>query len=49
MAIIRDMIPAFELFQPTTVEDALALMAEHGEEAGYLQAGSIRTTGSRTA
>ncbi len=40
MAIIRDMIPAFELFQPTTVEDALALMAEHGE-AGWVLAGGL--------
>ena len=28
MAIIRDMIPAFELFQPNTVDDALALLDE---------------------
>ena len=40
MAIIRDMIPAFELFQPTTVEDALALMAEHGE-GGWVLAGGL--------
>ena len=30
MAKIRDMIPAFELLQPTTVADALELLDEHG-------------------
>ncbi len=25
MAVIRDVIPAFELFQPTSVDDALGL------------------------
>jgi xanthine dehydrogenase YagS FAD-binding subunit len=39
MAIIRDMIPAFDLFQPTSVDDALALLAEHGEEAWVLAGG----------
>src|SRR6202165_2931286 len=33
MAVIHDVIPAFELFQPTTVDDALALQARHGEKA----------------
>jgi xanthine dehydrogenase YagS FAD-binding subunit len=39
MAIIRDMIPAFDLLQPTNVDDALALLAEHGEEAWVLAGG----------
>ena len=26
MAVIRDVMPAFELFQPATIEDALALL-----------------------
>ena len=39
MAIIRDMIPAFDLFQPTSVEDAVALLAEHGSDAWVLAGG----------
>ncbi|MDE3005683.1 MAG: xanthine dehydrogenase family protein subunit M [Gemmatimonadota bacterium] len=39
MAKIRDMIPAFELFQPTTVEDALDLLDEHREQAWVLAGG----------
>jgi xanthine dehydrogenase YagS FAD-binding subunit len=39
MAIIRDMIPAFDLFQPTTVDDAIALLDEHGSEAWVLAGG----------
>jgi len=39
MAIVRDMIPAFELFQPTSVEDAVSLLAEHGERAWVLAGG----------
>lgn len=39
MAIIRDMIPAFELFQPTSVEDALELLNEHGRGAWVLAGG----------
>ncbi len=39
MATIRDMMPAFELFQPATVEDAVALLAEHGREAWALAGG----------
>jgi xanthine dehydrogenase YagS FAD-binding subunit len=29
MAIVRDVMPAFELFQPASVDDALALLGEH--------------------
>ncbi len=39
MAKIRDMIPAFELFQPTTVDDALELLDEHREQAWVLAGG----------
>jgi len=40
MAIIRDMMPAFELFQPATVEDAVALLDRYGEE-GWALAGGL--------
>ena len=40
MAVIRDMIPAFELFQPTTLEDALVLLDEYGED-GWALAGGL--------
>ena len=36
MAIIQDMMPAFELFQPASVTDALALLNRHGKEAWVL-------------
>lgn len=39
MAKIRDMIPAFELFQPTTVEGAMDLLDEHRDEAWVLAGG----------
>ncbi|MBZ5699338.1 MAG: xanthine dehydrogenase family protein subunit M [Acidobacteriia bacterium] len=39
MAVIRDVIPTFELFQPVTIEDALALLARHGAEAWVLAGG----------
>jgi xanthine dehydrogenase YagS FAD-binding subunit len=39
MAIIRDIMPAFELFQPATVDDALRLLGEHGEDAWVLAGG----------
>ena len=40
MATIRDMIPTFELFQPASVEDAVALMGQHGED-GWVLAGGL--------
>jgi len=39
MAVIHDVIPAFELFQPTSVDDALALQARHGAKAWVLAGG----------
>ena len=42
MAVIRDVIPQLELFQPGTVDDALALLAEHGSDA-WVYAGGLDT------
>lgn len=39
MAVIRDMIPAFELFQPASVEDALALLHRYGDKSWVLAGG----------
>ena len=39
MATIRDVMPAFELYQPTSVEAALALLDEHGADAWVLAGG----------
>jgi len=39
MAIIRDIMPAFELFQPATTEDALGLTARYGSDAWVLAGG----------
>ena len=39
MAVIHDVIPVFELFQPTSVDDALALQARHGAKAWVLAGG----------
>ncbi len=39
MAVIHDVIPAFELFQPASVDDALALVARHRSEAWVLGGG----------
>jgi xanthine dehydrogenase YagS FAD-binding subunit len=39
MAVIHDVIPAFELFQPATIDDALALLARHGAKAWVLAGG----------
>ncbi len=40
MATIRDMIPAFELFQPASVEDAMALKDQYGKD-GWALAGGL--------
>ena len=39
MAVIRDMIPAFELFQPTSVDDAIDLLDRYGEDGWVLSGG----------
>jgi xanthine dehydrogenase YagS FAD-binding subunit len=39
MAVIHDVIPAFELFQPTTVDDALVLQSRYGAKAWVLAGG----------
>ena len=39
MAVIRDVMPAFELFQPTNVNDALTLLDRHGSNAWILAGG----------
>lgn len=39
MATIRDMIPAFELFQPTAVDDALDLLSRYGDRSWVLAGG----------
>ena len=33
MAVIRDVMPAFELYQPATIDDALKLLDRHGADA----------------
>lgn len=39
MASIKDMIPAFDLYQPTSIDDALDLLDEHRSEAWVLAGG----------
>ncbi len=39
MAIVRDIMPQFELFQPATAEDALGLLARYGVDAWVLAGG----------
>jgi xanthine dehydrogenase YagS FAD-binding subunit len=38
--IIRDVIPGFELYQPKTMADAVALAAQHGKDAWKLAGGN---------
>jgi len=42
MAVIRDMMPAFELFQPTTIDEAVKLLDRHGSSA-WVMAGGLDT------
>jgi xanthine dehydrogenase YagS FAD-binding subunit len=39
MAIIRDIMPAFELLQPANTDDALSLLNRHGNQAWVLAGG----------
>ena len=39
MAVIRDIIPAFELFQPSTIDDALRLVDQHRDDYWVLAGG----------
>jgi xanthine dehydrogenase YagS FAD-binding subunit len=39
MAVIRDVMPAFELLQPSTAADAQKLLQKHGEEAWVMAGG----------
>src|ERR1700691_999736 len=39
MAVINDIMPAFELYQPATVDDALALLNQYGSKAWVLGGG----------
>jgi xanthine dehydrogenase YagS FAD-binding subunit len=39
MAVIRDVMPAFELFQPNSTADALRLLQQYGEDAWVMAGG----------
>ena len=39
MAVIRDVMPAFELFQPASIADAQALLSRYGGDAWVLAGG----------
>src|SRR5690606_18568306 len=39
MAVIRDMMPDFELYQPTTIADAVALLGRYGKDGWALGGG----------
>jgi xanthine dehydrogenase YagS FAD-binding subunit len=39
MAVIHDVMPAFELFQPASISDALALLNRHGSDAWVMGGG----------
>src|SRR5262249_60167258 len=39
MAVIRDVMPVFELYQPASVDDALKLLERHGADAWVLAGG----------
>lgn len=39
MATIRDMMPAFELYQPAGIDDVLALLNKHGKDAWVMAGG----------
>src|SRR5712675_792002 len=39
MAVIRDVMPAFQLFQPSSIADAQKLLEQHGREAWVMAGG----------
>jgi xanthine dehydrogenase YagS FAD-binding subunit len=39
MAVIHDVMPAFELFQPASISDALAILNRHGSDAWVMAGG----------
>src|ERR1700730_4134704 len=39
MAVIRDVMPAFELFQPNSIADAQKLLQQYGEDAWVMAGG----------
>src|SRR3982074_3650319 len=39
MAVIRDVMPAFELLQPSSIGDAQRLLQQHGEDAWVMAGG----------
>jgi xanthine dehydrogenase YagS FAD-binding subunit len=39
MAVIRDVMPVFELYQPATIDDAVRLLDQHGADAWVLAGG----------
>ena len=42
MAVIRDIMPAFELFQPASIDEAVRLLDQHGADA-WVMAGGLDT------
>jgi len=42
MAVIRDIMPAFELFQPATIDETLTLLDKYGRDA-WVMAGGLDT------
>ena len=42
MAVIRDIMPAFELFQPASIDDAVSLLSQYGSDA-WVMAGGLDT------
>jgi len=45
MAVIRDVMAAFELFQPVSVDDAQKLLEQHGPTPGCSPEDSTASTG----
>src|SRR6478672_3125631 len=39
MAVIRDIMPAFQLFQPSSINDAQKLLEQHGQDAWVMAGG----------